>query len=149
MQDFLNKYPLVVIPLFVLFWCAVLILIAKLTGWATLAQRFRLRSPYTGPTWGFQSARLRWTSHYGSCLNVGADATGLKLSVLFLFRPGHPPLLVPWDEISVARRQSFLFIRQVRLLLGREEQIPFVISGCLADRIQAAAGASWPVEAVT
>jgi hypothetical protein len=148
LQDLLDKYPLAFIPLFVLFWCGILFLIAVLTGWATLAKRFRMTSTFTGPTWGFQSARMRWSSHYGSCLNVGADATGLKLSVLFLFRPGHPPLFLPWSEVSVAQRQSFLFIRRVRLLLGREEQMPFVISGGLADRIQAAAGASWPVEAV-
>ena len=83
---------------------------------------------------------MRWTSHYGSCLNVGADPAGVKISVLFPFRPGHPPLLIPWSEISVASRRKFLFIRRVKLLLGREEQIPFVISGGLADRIQAAAG---------
>jgi len=148
LQDFLNKYPLASIPLFVLFWCAILCLIAVLSGWATLAERFRLASTFSGPTWSFQSARMRWTSHYGNCLTVGADATGLMLSVLFLLRPGHPPLFVPWSEISVAKRQNFWIIRRVRLLLGREEQIPFVVSGGLADRIQAAAGASWPIESV-
>jgi len=149
-QDFLGKYPLAVIPFFVLFWSfAVMFLVARLTGWATLAQRFRLTSTFTGPTWAFQSARMRWSTHYGSCLNVGADATGLTLSVFFLFRPGHPPLFVPWSEISVVERRKILFIKQVKLLLGREEQIPFVISGGLADRIQAAAGTAWPIEAVT
>ena len=83
---------------------------------------------------------MRWLSHYGNCLNVGADATGLHLSVLFLFRVGHPPLLVPWGEISVAKRRNFWFFRRVTLLLGREEQIPVVIGRRLADRIQAAAG---------
>jgi hypothetical protein len=149
LQDFLNKYPLALIPLFVFFWCAIASLIAVLTGWTTLAERFRTTSTFTGPTWGFQSARMRWSSHYHGCLTVGADTTGLKLSILFLFRPGHPPLFVPWSEISVAKRWRFLFIRQVKLLLGREEQIPLVITGRLADRIQAAAGASWPVEAVS
>lgn len=92
---------------------------------------------------------MRWSCHYNSCLTVGADPTGLQLSVFVLFRAGHPPLFIPWYEISVARRWNFLFIRQVKLLLGREEQIPFVMSGHLADRIQAAAGANWPVERVS
>jgi hypothetical protein len=149
LQDFLNKYPLAFVPFFIFLWCGVLFLIAVFSGWMTLSRRFRLTSAFTGPTWEFRSARMRWTSHYGNCLSIGADTAGLKLSVLFLFRPGHPPLFVPWAEISVARRRNFLFIRQVKLLLGREEQIPFVISGRLADGIQAAAGAHWPVEAVT
>jgi len=149
LQDFLNKYPLAFIPFFIFFWYGVVSLIAVFSGWMMLSRRFRLTSVFTGATWEFRSARMRWTSRYGNCLSIGADPAGLKLSVFFPFRPGHPPLFVPWSEISVARRRDFLFIRQVKLLLGREEQIPFVISGGLADRIQAAAGASWPIEAVT
>jgi hypothetical protein len=146
LQDFLNKYSLAFIPFFVLFWCAIIFSISAVSGWMVLARRFRPTSTFTGPNWSFQSARMRWTSRYGSCLTVGADPTGLQLSVFFLFRAGHPPLFVPWSEISVARRWKFLFVTQVKLMLGREEQIPFTISGTLADRIQAAAGASWPVE---
>jgi hypothetical protein len=92
---------------------------------------------------------MRWASHYGNCLTIGADTTGLMLSVLFPYRPGHPPLFIPWGEISLASRRDFLFIRRVKLLLGREEQIPFVIGGGLAEQIQAAAGANWPIESVT
>jgi hypothetical protein len=40
-------------------------------------------------------------------------------------------------------------MKQVKLLLGREEQIPFLISGRLAERIQAAAGGSWPIEPIS
>lgn len=149
MQHFLDKYPVAILPLFVLFWCVLLFSIGALSGWVSLARRFRLIAGFTGPTWRFQSARMRWTAHYGNCLTVGADASGLMLSILFLFRPGHPPLLVPWTEISVAQRRKILFFRQVKLLLGREEQIPFLISGRLSDRIQAAAGPNWPIESVS
>jgi hypothetical protein len=80
-------------------------------------------------------------------LTVGADPSGLYLSVMFLFRIGHPPLFLPWHEVSVRRRWKVLGLRYVELRLGQEEQLPFQISGTLADRIKAAAGASWPVEA--
>jgi hypothetical protein len=145
----LNQYPLAFIPLIFFFWCAVSFLIAAVSGWMDLVQRFRLSSTFAGSTWSFQSASMRWMSRYRSCLNVGADPSGLQLSMFFLFRPGHPPLFIPWSEITVARRWKFLFIPQVKLLLGREEQIPFVISETLADRIRAAAGASWPIEQVS
>ncbi|HWJ19538.1 MAG TPA: hypothetical protein VNR65_12515 [Geobacterales bacterium] len=145
----MNQYPLAFIPLIFLSWCAVSFLIAAVSGWMDLAQRLRLSSPFAGSTWSFQSASMRWMSRYRSCLNVGADPSGLQLSMFFLFRPGHPPLFIPWSEVTVARRWTFLFVPQVKLLLGREEQIPFVISETLADRIQAAAGASWPIEQVS
>lgn len=144
MQDFLNKYPLAIIPFIILFWCAILFLIAAVSGWRTLAQKFRLSSTFIGPTWGFQSAYMRWMGHYGNCLNVGADSVGLKLSIVFPFRPGHPPLFVPWSEIAIGERRSFLFMKQVKLLLGREEQIPFLISGRLAERIQGRPAAVGP-----
>ena len=97
MQDFLNQYPLLaIIPLFILLWCAVIFLIAALSGWMDLASRFHLTSTFTGSAWRLQRARMRWTSHYGSCLTVGADMTGLNLATLFLFRVGYPPLLIPW-----------------------------------------------------
>jgi len=102
LNDFLDKYPLAFIPFFVLFWCAILYSIAALSGWMTLSRKFRRNSTFTGTTWSFQSARTRWMSHYGSCLTFGADSTGLMLSILVFFRPGHPPLLIPWTEITVA-----------------------------------------------
>lgn len=146
MQGPLNNHPLVFVPFFIALGCAAIFSIALFSGWRKLAERFRLRSSFTGVSWGLQSAYMRWASHYGNCLNVGADSAGLKLSVVFLFRVGHPPLFIPWSEISVVRRSSFLFFRRVRLELGREEQIPFVIGGSLADGLRIAAGASWPIE---
>lgn len=108
-----------------------------------------MTSSFLGQTSSLQSARMRWGTNYGSCLTVGADAAGLYLAVMLIFRVGHPSLLFPWHEVSVRRRWKVVFFRYVELTLGREEQIPFRISGRLADRIQAAAGANWPVEAVT
>jgi hypothetical protein len=74
---------------------------------------------------------------------------GLYLAVMVIFRAGHPPLLLPWHEVSVRRRWNMAFLRYVELTLGREEQVPFRINGRLADRLQAAAEANWPIEAVT
>ena len=97
---------------------------------------------------------MRLSCRYNNILNNRGDPTGLHLSGLHLslffpFRVAHPPLFVPWSDISVAGRWDILFIGHVKLLLGREEQIPFVISDLLADRIQSAGGASWPIEQIS
>ena len=47
-----------------------------------------------------QSAAMRWLTHYNNVLTVGADSEGLFLVPFFLFRVGHPPLFVPWAEIT-------------------------------------------------
>jgi hypothetical protein len=129
--------------------CVISLLIGAASGWMTLARQFRLTSSFTGPTWGAQSAQMRWTVRYGHCLPVGADVIGLYLSALFLFRIGHPPLFLPWSEISVWKRRKFLWFRYVELRLGREAQLPFMIDSHVADRIREAAETNWPIEPVS
>jgi hypothetical protein len=81
-----------------------------------------------------------------SCLNFGSDETGLYLSVFPIFRPGHPPLLIPWSEITVVSGEKGLISKTRELLLGREQSIPLAISLALAEKIRLAAGAAWPIE---
>ncbi|HEV2215051.1 MAG TPA: hypothetical protein VGR64_07155, partial [Terracidiphilus sp.] len=50
------------------------------------------------------------------------------------FRPGHPPLRIPWNEIQFSRTQRF-FRDYVVLTLGASEQIPLRISTGLAGRL--------------
>ena len=92
---------------------------------------------------------MRWGTNYKHCLTVGADPTGLFLSVLFFYRVGHPPLFLPWSELSIRRRRRILFFKYVEFRLGREEQIPFLIREDFADQIRAGAASNWPAEAVS
>lgn len=150
MQTYLNSHPAAIAFIFPLFfvalWCAVLFLTSQISGWAALARRFRLASPFTGQTWAWNRARMRWGTNYKNCLTIGADPMGLYLSVMFFFRLFHPPLVLPWQEVSVRRRRKILFFRYVELSLGREEQIPLLIRENLADQVRLAAGSSWPAE---
>jgi hypothetical protein len=140
------------IILFVLFfatlWCAVIFLIGRISGWALLAKRFRTDSQFPGQLWTWQSARFRWGCNFNNCLTVGAGPSGLYLSMLFLFRIGSPPLLIPWQEVTIRQRRTVLFFQLVELQLGREEQIPFTIREKLADSLRSAAGSSWPIEPI-
>jgi hypothetical protein len=148
MRNFLNNYFGLAFPIFlVVVACSIGFVVAQLSGWSSLARRFRETSNFTGPTWKWKSARLRWMVGYNNCLIIGADPMGLYLATMIVIRLGHPPLLVPWHEISVEKRSPTILVRSVQFSLGREEQIPFVVSGKLAAQIQAAAGVSWPVEA--
>jgi len=103
---------IVIFPLFfVTLWCVVCFTLSRISGWALLANRFRADSRRPERTWTWQSARMRWGCNYNRCLNFGADPSGLYLSIMFLFRIGSPSLLVPWPEITVWKRRSFLFFR--------------------------------------
>jgi hypothetical protein len=49
--------------------------------------------------------------NYSFVLRAVLAPRGLYLSVLFLFRPFHPPLFIPWDSIRNVRRESVFFSR--------------------------------------
>jgi hypothetical protein len=132
---------------FLLLWSAVALLISWIGGWSSLAQHFRHTGRFSGPRWYFQSAGMRWHTGYRNCLTVGANHEGLYLSILFLFRIRHPPLFIPWNEISVSRKWSLFYLGPfVEMRLGRELGIPLRVRRRLGDNLKEAAGGSWPLE---
>ncbi len=124
--------------LLVAFWCAVVAFTAALTGWRALARRFRASSPPTGELriggpW-FTTVYMRYWTHYGSVIRMTAAPDALYLAVLFPFRPGHPPLRIPWNEIRFGHTRRFMR-NLIELTLGAGEQVPFRISEGAARRL--------------
>lgn len=150
MQDWIDQHQtefwFAVFPLyFGTLWCVIGAFLSYVGGWTKLARRFRCQTAFVGDRWRFQSGAMRGSVQYGNCLTLGSNSHSLYLAVFPLFRFRHPPLLIPWQEVTATRRQ-LLFYRWVRLELGRDEHIPLSIHSGLADRLQAAAGDSWPIE---
>jgi hypothetical protein len=132
---------------FVALWLLVSAVISFIGGWTKLAGAFRLVKPFVGQQWKGQSGQMRWIAGYGNCLTVGCNTEGLYLATMPLFRFRHPPLLVPWSEISISQRK-ILFFRFVRFSLGRESGIPLYLRWKLAEKLRRAAGDRWPIEAL-
>jgi len=138
--------PLGLTILFVALWCTVCFIISMVSGWFALARRFRKRSePYgdlksAGPF--FYTVYLRFWGHYSSVVRLTAAADALYGSVLFLFRAGHPPLRIPWNEIQFGKTRR-VWRTYIVLTLGNEEKIPLRIPVRMArnlgilDRFQA------------
>src|SRR5262245_27125558 len=95
----------VVVIGFLVFWCCLLFVIGRVSGWSLLAQKYRADAPFDGAHWHFQRAQMKWRCNY--VLTVGANATGLFLKPLFFFRPGHPPLFIPWSETQIEMKPLF------------------------------------------
>lgn len=131
----------------VAWWVLICYLTAVMSGWFILGRRFQFQGgTFQGAKWRFRSGRMRFYTRYGTCLTAGADVTGLYLAVFPILRIGHPPLLVPWSEVTVTPGTKGIIYRGVELRLGRGDQIPLRISAALVDRLRRAAGASWPAE---
>jgi hypothetical protein len=126
-------------------WILIWTIVARASGWAALAAVYRLQESFDGQRWHFQTAQMRWATNYGNCLTVGVSPRGLYLAVLFLFRPGHPPLLIPWPDVAAHMRERTWFTT-VELQFRRVPGIPFRIGARLAARLATAAGPWWPGE---
>jgi hypothetical protein len=127
-----------VLVLFVAFWCLISFFISFQGGWHALTRRYRAPSePYgdtrsAGPL-GY-TVHMRFRTGYGNVVRLTAASNALYLSILFLFRVGHPPLCIHWNEIKFSRTK-FLWMRYVVLTLGEQERIPLRIPERMARKL--------------
>ena len=146
MQDWIAQHPAVVV-IFPGLWASVSFLLSYVAGWPALARQFRCKSKFLGKKWHMRSGQFRWGLSYNSILTVGSNETGLYLSVFLPFRLGSPPLLIPWNQISVTRKR-ILWLDFVELSLGKQLGIPLKLKAGLAAKIRDAAGPSWPEQPI-
>ncbi len=123
---------------FAVFWALIVWFLSRLGGWSKLADVYPSRMPFDEMCWSWQSGRLRWGVGYNGILKVCADRQALHLSVLFLFRPGHPPLSIPWEDVTGNQRTFW-----VELRFRRDDSVPLRISPLLAGRLEEASAGLW------
>jgi hypothetical protein len=133
--------------LFLAIWLVVSVNISHISGWALLAERFRFSGDFSGPRWSWKSAAFRWRTNYNGCLTFGVNEQGLYLRTNVLFSFAHPPLLIPWNEISASRQRRYFF-DGVQLELGRAPSVPMWVRKPTADLLKKAAGSAWPPESL-
>ncbi len=121
---------------FVSLWIFVLFIISLLGGWARLATCYRAPGAFEGPQWHFQSGHLGLTRYKG-ILTFGADREGLYLAVFPLFRINHPPLWIPWSEITMVESSRFLFMRTT-LTFAQVPGITLYLPRRISERLTAA-----------
>lgn len=133
-----SYFPLLIFALVVVWLCFICFLISLFSGWHSLSKHFRAQSePYgqtrsAGPL--FYTVYMRFWGHYSSIIRMTAADDALYLSVLLPFRPGHPPLCIPWNEITFGKNK-FLWKSYVVLTLGNAERIPLRISERMARNL--------------
>lgn len=132
-------------PGVIVLWFLVLGLLSFAGGWNRLAHVYRdeLTEISDGQTWRMQSVSLRGWCGYNNCVTVEATDKGLKVSVWFIVRPGHPALFLPYDEMtSKSRKVLGIPLAQVRM-----QQVPGIsldFRENLVDSIRAEFGDVWP-----
>jgi hypothetical protein len=140
----LNIQNPAIFPLFfVCLWVSIGFVVSLTGGWFELGRVYRAVQPFQGQCWRFQNAQLRWLMRYNHALTVGADTAGLYMSVFPLFRVGHPPLFIPWQDISV-RPGKYLWVRVYKFEFRQVPSVCVQLRESLAKKIEMAAASAWP-----
>lgn len=131
--------PLLFVAGFAAIWIAVSAVVSLAGGWHALARRYAARDlpAGTGESFRFASmsiGRGKLPTNYGGVIFAHLGPRGLRLSVLFVFRPMHPPLLIPWSAVAEATREKFLWQPLVALHL-REPKVRLLFHGRLGEAI--------------
>ncbi len=124
-------------------WLLLNFIVSRLTGWAQMAVHYRNAGDLPEKVWRFQTITTRWGMGYKGCTNVGADSRGVYISFGFLFRFGHPPIFVPWGDITITENQVSRS-KMLELRFRKTEDLPVRIFAELGARLVVAAGSNWP-----
>jgi hypothetical protein len=131
--------------LFVIIWVIVGKVISIASGWKALAEKYPVRTPFSGERHKFQSARMRRGMNFNNCLTIGANHMGLYLSVFVLFRIGHEPIFIPWSEISASVEKG-RFANYIKLSFLRSPENWIKISQKLYQRLERDSGVTLRME---
>lgn len=97
---------------------AIVTLLSFVSGWRALAGRFPAPPDFTeGKLFAWQSGRVG-VVNYNSVLRVRVSARGLHLSCSFPFHFMHPPLLIPWSQITNLQQHKVLAWQVILLTIG-------------------------------
>lgn len=134
MEKYAAYFALIAGPLmFAGLWSFALFVSSAVGGWWKLSNRFRADGPAGGEAFSMLNGRLRCIN-YSFVLKAALSERGLHLSVLFLFRPFHPPLFIPWESIRNVRRESVFFSRYAAFdVYGPEKLLTVRISERVLD----------------
>jgi hypothetical protein len=110
---FLIVFPLLFFILFPLLWIGISGILARVSGWTLLAQRFPAGAQENSGQIRYASALIQQYRilpvTYKGCLFFTIGKEGVYLSVSFLFRFLSPPLFIPWSAIESITEQRHLF----------------------------------------
>lgn len=133
-EHWVSLLPALVPVLFVSTWIGACFLVAFIGGWRLLAHRYAATEPFSGTRLWWRHGRFNHSIGYNGCLNLGAGPQGLHLSVMFLFRIAHPPLLIPWGDITLTQSR-FWIVKFTTLSFAKVPTVSLHLRESLAQKL--------------
>jgi hypothetical protein len=135
--------------LFVALWIGTFQVVARVGGWRELAAAYPplgITGAGLGETFRMRSLQLRRGMNYNHCVTLTAGPTALRLALPRIFAWGHPPIEVPWSEITTEAGRAWL-VPIVTLHCARVPAAPVRLPRGLARRLAQASGGQLPLPA--
>jgi len=130
--------PLASLLFFITFWCGIIALLSKLSGWGALATHYAHSGKPVGDKYSFQSMGMGFVKffrvNYGSCLTTYISEDALYLKIMPLFKLGHKTLSIPLTEIEV-QQSRFLFFKTVEINFKKTNTPTMVTLGRFGKRL--------------
>jgi len=130
---------LLLLAAFLAAWLTLCWALAGASGWRTLAEHYAQgERPFEGDSRRLERLSLGVVFDYGRCLVAGRGPTGLRLALLPPFVVGHPPLLIPWDDLMPpGRTRGVGPFRRVGLRFARAPGVTLWVAADLAAWLRA------------
>ena len=110
-------------------------ILSRIGGWQELSRHYHCTKSFEGRTWNFDSGMLG-TIPYNLLLHYGADEHGLHLQAVLPYKKSHPPLFIPWEDITVKSETTMLFFKfWMRFNLKCAPDIVFKVPKSTADEL--------------
>jgi hypothetical protein len=107
----------VAVLFFLWVWFMICLVVSWLGGWTALGRLYAVREHLEGTTFRWQNAMFGCIN-YSNCLTMRVSPAGLYVAVFPFFRMGHPPLLIPWTDITDLREKPQMFGRVADATVG-------------------------------
>lgn len=122
--EFPLALVLLIIPAFALYfgflWTLVVFLISRF-GWRRFAMAYPAGARPQGEVFSSRFAQFgRLAGRYRNVVQVIPTDEGLYFSVMRLFRPFHPPFLLPWKSIEHVEACRLPFFQGIQIVVRDE-----------------------------
>ena len=149
MSEASDTFPLWAFAAFPLFWIMICQFLAILGGWRTLSEAYPLEGDFVGAKKFMASGsfKLFWIMpvNYNNVLTVGGDMRGVYFNILFLFRPGHARIFIPYEDLR-GEEKRFLFFSYAKLQALKSPEVTIILGKGLVVWLEQQSGGAWSFE---
>jgi hypothetical protein len=117
---------------FGLLWLAITTGLSIFSGWRILCSRFPDERVQGGEKFRFASLSMGtsfFPVNYSNCVAIEAGTNGFRISLWLLFRLFHPPMFIPWSQVSSIESKSWLFFFRFSRVQLRNSSVKIDVMG--------------------